>query len=212
MAIITVQQPSFIVDSESERSTSWPNGSEVYCKDTKKTYRLESSVFEPVASGTGSESDPVYTTSATSGVVKTAYDHSQVAHAPSDATTLATVKLDSDIASAISLKHSNSLDHSQHTDTGTSSANFAINGSNAIKEGDARLTDERTPAAHSQAETTITFTDLTTGDASTSNHGFFPKLPAPTGKYLKDNLTWDSPAGGSGLTQPQVLARTFLRC
>jgi hypothetical protein len=47
-------------------------------------------------------------------------------------------------------------------------------------------------------EAAIAFTDNTTGDASTSSHGFFPKLPAATGKYLKDDLTWDTPAGGAG--------------
>lgn len=44
--------------------------------------------------------------------LKIAHDHSQTAHAPSDAVSLATVKADTDINSAISLKHSNSLDHS----------------------------------------------------------------------------------------------------
>jgi len=35
--------------------------------------------------GGGTETDPVYAASAASGVVKTAYDHSQVVHAPSNA-------------------------------------------------------------------------------------------------------------------------------
>ena len=46
------------------------------------------------------------------GNYDTAYTHSQSAHAPSNAVSLATVKADAEIASAISLKHSNSLDHS----------------------------------------------------------------------------------------------------
>jgi hypothetical protein len=45
--------------------------------------------------------------------------------------------------------------------------------------------------------------DLTAGDdntdlnASTAKHGLFPKLPAASGKFLKDDMTWDSPAGGA---------------
>jgi len=46
------------------------------------------------------------------GNYDTAYTHSQSTHAPTDAVNLATVKADTEIASAISLKHSNSLDHS----------------------------------------------------------------------------------------------------
>jgi hypothetical protein len=47
---------------------------------------------------------------------KTAYDHSQTTHAPATAVTLATVKADTEIASAISLKHSNSNDHAPNSD------------------------------------------------------------------------------------------------
>lgn len=42
--------------------------------------------------------------------------HVTAAHAPSNAVALATVKADTDIASAISLKHSNSLDHAVGSD------------------------------------------------------------------------------------------------
>ena len=47
-----------------------------------------------------------------------------------------------------------------------------------------------------QTDATITITDVTTNDVSTTKHGWFPKLPSPTGLYLKDDLTWDTPAGG----------------
>ena len=53
--------------------------------------------------------------------------------------------------------------------------------------------------SHNQAETTITFTDNTTGNASTSGHGYFPKLPASTGKFLKDDLSWAAIAGGGDM-------------
>jgi hypothetical protein len=46
----------------------------------------------------------------------TAYGHSQAAHAPTDAVNLSTVKADTDVASAISLKHSNSTDHAPGSD------------------------------------------------------------------------------------------------
>ena len=47
---------------------------------------------------------------------RVAYDHSQATHAPSNAVALATVKADTDIASAINQKHSNALDHAAHSD------------------------------------------------------------------------------------------------
>jgi hypothetical protein len=74
-----------------------------------------------------------------------------------------------------------------------------VHGSGAnslIYSNDSRLTDARTPTAHSQAESTITFTDITTGNVSTSSHGFFPKLPTSTGKYFRDDGTWQAIAGG----------------
>jgi hypothetical protein len=42
---------------------------------------------------------------------------------------------------------------------------------------------------------------------SAAKRGGVPATGVPSGKYLKDDDSWDSPAGGSGLTQPQVLAR-----
>lgn len=52
----------------------------------------------------------------TAAQAKTGYSHSQVAHAPSNAVSLATVKADSDIDDALDKKHSNSLDHVQGSD------------------------------------------------------------------------------------------------
>lgn len=59
------------------------------------------------------------------------------------------------------------------------------------KDGTVAMTDDITDAL-------ITITDVTTNNVSTSKHGFFPKLPTSTGKYLKDDMTWDTPAGGGG--------------
>lgn len=41
MALLGVFPPNYIVDNESDRSTSWPEGTMVYCKDTNKLYVLE---------------------------------------------------------------------------------------------------------------------------------------------------------------------------
>lgn len=49
------------------------------------------------------------------------------------------------------------------------------------------------------SDATISTTDITTNDVSTSKHGFFPKLPASTGKFLKDDLTWATIAGSGDM-------------
>jgi hypothetical protein len=71
------------------------------------------------------------------------------------------------------------------------------------------------PAAHNQGADTIT-TGTLDGDRlptlSVAKRGGCPATGTPSGKYLKDNGTWDAPAGGSGLTQAQVLACVSLRC
>jgi len=56
---------------------------------------------------------------------------------------------------------------------------FGTGATNFCAGNDARLSDARTPTAHNQAETTITFTDVSTGNASTTAHGFAPKATAP---------------------------------
>jgi hypothetical protein len=56
---------------------------------------------------------------------------------------------------------------------------FGTEATNFCAGNDARLSDARTPVAHNQAETTITFTDVTTGNASTTAHGYAPKATAP---------------------------------
>ncbi|MBP6582593.1 MAG: hypothetical protein KA204_03850, partial [Chromatiaceae bacterium] len=56
---------------------------------------------------------------------------------------------------------------------------FGTGATNFTAGNDARLSDARTPTAHNQAETTITFTDVSTGNASTTKHGFSPKATAP---------------------------------
>lgn len=48
--------------------------------------------------------------------------------------------------------------------------------------------------AHTQAETTITFTDITTGNATVSSHGYLPKLAGGTSSYLRADGTWAVPS------------------
>ena len=97
-----------------------------------------------------------------------------------------------DIQDAVSKKHSNALDHAQNTDTGTNAANFSINGSNAIKEGDARLTDARVPTVHDNTKHSSAYAletrklddfgtpdDNTDLDSNTTNHGLLLKAVAP---------------------------------
>lgn len=55
------------------------------------------------------------------------------------------------------------------------------------------LADAQTPLAHNQAESTITFTDIITGDVSATAHGFAPKHPNDTSKFLRGDGTWGAP-------------------
>lgn len=48
-------------------------------------------------------------------------------------------------------------------------------------------------SSHTQAETTITFTDVTTGNATTANHGFLPKLGGGTSNFLRADGSWATP-------------------
>lgn len=45
MSIQTITQPPFIIDTEIEKDTSWPDNSVVYVKATNMTYYLKSGVF-----------------------------------------------------------------------------------------------------------------------------------------------------------------------
>lgn len=47
-------------------------------------------------------------------------------------------------------------------------------------------------------ESEITLADNTTGDVSTSKHGFAPKAPNDTTKFLRGDATWAVPIGGIG--------------
>jgi thiamine monophosphate kinase len=51
-------------------------------------------------------------------------------------------------------------------------------------------------------ETSVTFSDVTTGNASTTVHGFLPKLSGITTDALKGDGTWGTVSGGSTLYFP----------
>jgi hypothetical protein len=53
----------------------------------------------------------------------------------------------------------------------------------------------------------MTTTDITTNDVSTAKHGFAPKAPNDTAKFLRGDGTWAVPAGG-GLTEFTELETT----
>lgn len=46
------------------------------------------------------------------------------------------------------------------------------------------------------AEAALSLSDNTTNDVSTSKHGFTPKAPNDTAKFLRGDGTWAAPAGG----------------
>jgi hypothetical protein len=56
MTIVTTVQPRFVVDSESERSTEWPQFSLTYCKDTQKAYILHGTSFVGLQGAPGATS------------------------------------------------------------------------------------------------------------------------------------------------------------
>lgn len=95
---------------------------------------------------------------------------------------------------------------------------FGTTGTTAAVGNDARLSDARTPTAHNQAwstitttpttlsgygitdaptDATITTTDVTTNNTSTTKHGWAPKLPNDAAVYLNGQGAWTTPAGGS---------------
>lgn len=58
------------------------------------------------------------------------------------------------------------------------------------------LTNASNPPA--PAESTVTFTDITTNNASTSKHGFLKKLTGSATDYMDGSGAWSTPAGGGG--------------
>lgn len=66
------------------------------------------------------------------------------------------------------------------------------------------------PTVSSVPESSITFTDVVTGNFSTTKHGFVPK-GTNTGKFLKDDGTWASPSGSGDMVLADVQTVTGLK-
>lgn len=78
-----------------------------------------------------------------------------------------------------------------------SGAEVNVNADWNAGSGDAQILNKPTiPDAATDAN--ITLTDITTNDVSTSKHGFAPKAPNDTSKFLRGDGTWAAPAGGPG--------------
>ena len=120
-----------------------------------------------------------------------------------------------DLSDAVSKKHSNNLDHSNsldhaNTNDPTSDQKSALAGTNGapsttnkyVTDSDPRNSDARTPSGHNQDASTINAGTLD-GDRlpalSTTKKGGVPATGTPSGKFLKDDDTWATPAGGGGL-------------
>ncbi len=106
-------------------------------------------------------------------------------------------KLDGIATGANNYAHPTS-DGSLHvTATGTTSDNKILQaGATAGTFAWETLADAGISAVgHTQAESTITFTDIVTGDASITSHGYLPKLGAGTTNFLRADGTWATPPG-----------------
>lgn len=53
---------------------------------------------------------------------------------------------------------------------------------------------------HVHAESTITFTDITTNNATTGQHGYLPKLGGGTSNFLRADGTWSTPPVGGNVS------------
>jgi hypothetical protein len=88
----------------------------------------------------------------------------------------------------------------------------------AVVTNDSRLTDARTPTAHNQAESTITFSNITTGNATTANHGYLPTLSNNSAQFLNGTGTYSTPTMGAptiadfatGVRQQPIIYTDFM--
>lgn len=55
-------------------------------------------------------------------------------------------------------------------------------------------------------ERQISFIDVTTGNATSSAHGFAPKLPNDSTKFLNGTGSYTTPSGAGGVTLGLVVA------
>lgn len=107
----------------------------------------------------------------------------------------------SSLHAATTVVDSTSIDLSIVGQQISASAIFGNSASTVCQGNDARLSDARTPTAHNQAESTIRFTNINTGNASTSAHGYEPKATAPA----SGNLNVEGIANGETARSDKLL-------
>jgi hypothetical protein len=94
-------------------------------KPTSAVADIDDAVTKKHSQNTDTSLDFGGTHAVTAEQAKAGYTHSTVAHAPSDAVSLSTVKGDTDVADALSKRHS------QNTDTGTNATSFHVDSGNS---------------------------------------------------------------------------------
>ena len=60
------------------------------------------------------------------------------------------------------------------------------------------------------SDSNLSTSDITTNDVSTSKHGFVPKAPNDSTKYLDGTGTWSTPSGGGGIQINDLFSYQFL--
>lgn len=85
-------------------------------------------------------------------------------------------------------------------DGGSQTEIMILDGSAGQLSGYLKATTGVISASSTIPETVLSFTDVTTGNASTSNHGYLPKLNNSSTQYLNGQGNWATPAGGGGAT------------
>ncbi len=99
-------------------------------------------------------------------------------------------------ADTLDTKHASDFAASDHSHSVGDAA--TLDGIDSTGFALANHTHESTyaPLSHNQAETTITFTDITTGNANTTNHGLLPKLNNEPAQFLNGQGSWAVPSSG----------------
>jgi len=93
---------------------------------------------------------------------------------------------------------------------GNWASNFGTTAGKITQGNDSRLSNSRTPTQHAMNSATYhSSTDITILNATTSKHGFLPKLGGGTTNFLRADGTWAPPAaGGGGMTVSVITEAT----
>ena len=166
--------------------------------NTQTTFLRDDNTWATVSGGGGGvELGETETTAYRGDRGKTAYDHSQVAHAPSTAIT----------STGVTYENLNT-----NGDVGTS-ADQVANGAHTHDYSSvyATINHNHTVSDITDAATTFATIEHTHTNASTTASGFLPVLENTTTKYLRDDGTWQTVSSGIS-DSPQITSRTYGRC